>query len=86
MKIYQPDRFESDPDKRVTSCPVSLTQESQPVYSLPQFQKDYLDANTVKDQEKALIRFAKSHAAASDSPETHHKMEERLQKISEREH
>jgi len=86
MKIYQPDRFESDPDKRVTSCPVSLTQESQPVYSLPQFQKDYLNANTVKEQEKALIRFAKSNAAASDSPETYHKMEERLQKISEREH
>ena len=86
MKIYQPDRFEEDPAKRTTFCPVSLTQENQPVYSVPQFQKDYLDANTVKDQEKALIRFAKSNAAASDSPETFHKMEERLQKISEREH
>ena len=67
-----------------SSYPVSLQQERLTAYSVTQCHKDYLNANTVKEQEKVLIRFAKSNAA-SVSPETYHKMEERLQKISERE-
>ena len=56
------------------------------LYTVPQFQKDYLEAKTLKEQEIALIRFARSNSAASDSPETFYKMEDRLASIKKKEH
>ena len=86
LTLFSPDRFEADPAKRVISCPVSLPQENSMPYNIPQFQKDYLEAKTLKEQEMALIRFARSNSAASDSPETFYKMEERLTSITKKEH
>ncbi len=86
LALFSPDRYEADPAKRIISCPVSFQQENSMPYTVPQFQRDYLEAKTLKEQEMALIRFARSNAAASDSPETFYKMEERLTSIRKKEH
>ena len=86
LTLFSPDRYEADPGKRIFSCPVSFPQEKSMPYTVPQFQKDYLEAKTLKEQEMALIRFARSNAAASDSPETFYKMEERITSITKKEH
>jgi hypothetical protein len=74
--LYQPDRFESDPGKRVTHCPVALTQEKPVLLDIPQAQKMILDAKTQRDEAAVLASIAKQMGICSDSPETFNKLEE----------
>jgi hypothetical protein len=74
--LYTPDRFEPDPDKRTTSCPVAFTQETSVQINIPQAQQMILEAKTQREEAAVLASIAKSFGICSNSPETFFKLEE----------
>ena len=74
--IYKPDRFESDPEKRVTHCPVALTQETNVQINIPEAQQMILEAKTQREEAAVLAQIAKSMGICSNSPETYFKLQE----------
>ena len=81
--LYQSDRFEQDPKKRVTFCPVSIELEKEEMLTIPTAQKMILGANTQKELSSVLAQIARKLAGVcSDSPETYEKLIEVEQKAS----
>jgi len=81
--LYQSDRFEQDPKKRVTFCPVSIKLEKEEMLTIPTAQKMILGANTQKELSSVLAQIARKMAGVcSDSPETYDKLIEVEQKAS----
>mgnify|MGYP003154359291 CR=1 FL=1 len=81
--LYQSDRFEQDPKKRVNFCPVSIELEKEEMLTIPAAQKMILDANTQKELSAVLAQIARKMAGVcSDSPETYDKLIEVEQKAS----
>ena len=81
--LYQSDRFEQDPKKRVNFCPVSIELEKEEMLTIPAAQKMILDANTQKELSAVLAQIASKMAGVcSDSPETYDKLIEVEQKAS----
>jgi len=81
--LYQSDRFEQDPKKRVTFCPVSIELEKEEMLTIPTAQKMILGANTQKELSSVLAQIARKLAGVcSDSPETYNKLIEVEQKAS----
>ena len=81
--LYQSDRFEQDPKKRVTFCPVSIELEKEEMLTIPTAQKMILAANTQKELSSVLAQIARKMAGVcSDSPETYDKLIEVEQKAS----
>tara|TARA_Y100000296_G_scaffold66124_1_gene78047 strand:+ start:396 stop:668 length:273 start_codon:yes stop_codon:yes gene_type:complete len=82
-QLYQSDRFEEDPDKRVNFCPISFKLEKEEMLTIPTAQKMILDANTQKELSAVLAQIARKMAGVcSDSPETYNKLIEVEQKAS----
>jgi len=82
-QLYQSDRFEEDPDKRVNFCPISFKLEKEEMLTIPAAQKMILDANTQKELSAVLAQIARKMAGVcSDSPETYDKLIEVEQKAS----
>lgn len=73
---YRPDRFESDPEKRVTHCPVAITQETNVQINIPEAQQMILEAKTQREEAAVLAQIAKSMGICSNSPETYFKLQE----------
>jgi len=81
--LYQSDRFEQDPKKRVTFCPISIELEKDEMLSIPTAQKMILDASTQKELSAVLAQIARTMAGVcSNSPETYHKLIEVEQRAS----
>ena len=81
--LYQSDRFEQDPKKRVNFCPVSIELEKEEMLTIPTAQKMILGANTQKELSSVLAQIARKMAGVcSDSPETYDKLIEVEQKAS----
>jgi len=81
--LYQSDRFEQDPKKRVTFCPISIELEKEEMLTIPTAQKMILGANTQKELSSVLAQIARKLAGVcSDSPETYEKLIEVEQKAS----
>jgi len=81
--LYQSDRFEQDPKKRVTFCPISIELEKEEMLTIPAAQKMILGANTQKELSSVLAQIARKLAGVcSDSPETYEKLIEVEQKAS----
>ena len=82
-QLYQSDRFEEDPDKRVNFCPISFKLEKEEMLTIPTAQKMILGANTQKELSAVLAQIARKMAGVcSDSPETYEKLIEVEQKAS----
>jgi len=80
---YQSDKYEENPDKRVTYCPVSFDLEKNEMLSIPTAQKMILDASTQKELSAVLAQIARTMAGVcSNSPETYHKLIEVEQRAS----
>ena len=81
--LYQSDRFEQDPRKRVNFCPISIELEKEEMLTIPTAQKMILGANTQKELSSVLAQIARKLAGVcSDSPETYEKLIEVEQKAS----
>ena len=81
--LYQSDRFEQDPRKRVNFCPISIELEKEEMLTIPTAQKMILGANTQKELSSVLAQIARKMAGVcSDSPETYNKLIEVEQKAS----
>ena len=76
QNLYKPDRFEEDPEKRVTHCPVSLAQEKNVQINSPDAQKMILSAKPQREEAAVLAHIAKSMGICSNSPETYFKLQE----------
>jgi len=73
---YKPDRYEEDPGKRVTDCPVSFAQEKNVQINIPEAQQMILAAKTQREEAAVLAHIAKSMGICSNSPETYFKLQE----------
>ena len=81
--LYQSDRHEEDPRKRVNFCPISIELEKDEMLTIPTAQKMILGANTQKELSSVLAQIARKMAGVcSDSPETYDKLIEVEQKAS----
>ena len=81
--LYQSDRLEEDPRKRVNFCPISIELEKEEMLTIPAAQKMILGANTQKELSSVLAQIARKLAGVcSDSPETYEKLIEVEQKAS----
>jgi len=81
--LYQSDRHEEDPRKRVNFCPISIELEKEEMLTIPTAQKMILGANTQKELSSVLAQIARKLAGVcSDSPETYEKLIEVEQKAS----
>ena len=81
--LYQSDRYEEDPRKRVNFCPISIELEKEEMLTIPTAQKMILGANTQKELSSVLAQIARKLAGVcSDSPETYEKLIEVEQKAS----
>jgi len=81
--LYQSDKYEENPDKRVNYCPVSFDLEKNEMLSIPTAQKMILDASTQKELSAVLAQIARTMAGVcSNSPETYHKLIEVEQRAS----
>ena len=84
--LYQSDRFEADPDKRVNFCPVSFELEKNEMLTIPTAQKMIKDANTQRELSAVLAEIARKMAGVcSDSPETYNKLRE-IEQRAQKEH
>jgi|TARA_R100000049_G_C1923162_1_gene68017 hypothetical protein len=68
IHLFDPDRFEPDPNKRLTVCPIGDLSMQVP-FRLPDYQKRYIDAKTKRERGKVLADFALKMGISSDNPD-----------------
>ena len=81
---YLPDRYEEDPGKRKTVCPVSTTASpGEKMQSILTHQRRILDAPRQRDVLAALIDFATENGILNNSPEVFYKLRELKEKCQD---
>ena len=69
MLIYEPDRFQEDPSKRIKSCPISTGSKMKEPYRIPDFQERYRKATTKREKVQVLRDWAKTTGFLADAPD-----------------
>jgi hypothetical protein len=72
QQLFNPDRFQENPELRTTQCPISLGAPMQTPFRIPDFQQQLLSGKNKRDRIKALAEFAIANGICSDSPEVWH--------------
>ena len=74
IHLFDPERFESDPSKRKTVCPLGESSMQVP-FRIPDFQKRYVEAKTKRERGKILADFAIKMGISSDNPDVFHQIQ-----------
>jgi hypothetical protein len=71
-QLYDPDRFQEDPELRSNHCPISIGAAMQTPYRIPDFQNRILTGKNKRERVRVLAEFAMINGLCSDSPELWH--------------
>jgi len=81
---FDPDRHQSNPNRRTHSCPVSFNSGVISMHQarIPDYQNQWRQAKTKKEKVAVLVRWAKVTGMLNEAPDIFHDFEEMLDKAA----